>query len=132
MGDAVRHDVAMQGLEAEFGTARGQGFNDAGHIVADEEEACDLAVCLHGPPQCILGILSVDWHSTHDKPSIEEFKQHYLCIGYLGMCKAGLPDDLVISKDLAYMVLVIIHVRKGVGQPAFFASAGLRLHVDSI
>ena len=46
----VVHDAPMQGLEAELGAPRGQRLDDAGHIVADEDEAGDLGVCLHCSP----------------------------------------------------------------------------------
>lgn len=59
MLDPRLHDLAVQGLEPELGTSRGQGLNDAGHIVADEDEASHFAVALHGPPEGILGVLWV-------------------------------------------------------------------------
>ena len=57
MGDAGADDAAMQGLEAEFSAARGERLDDAGDIVANEDEARHLAVRLHRPPQRILRIL---------------------------------------------------------------------------
>ncbi len=41
----------------ELGTSRRQGLDDPRDVVADEAEACDLGVGLHGAPQRILGIL---------------------------------------------------------------------------
>lgn len=57
MVDSGLHDLAMQGLESEFGTSRSQWLNDAGDVIADEDEPCHLAVALHCPPQRILSIL---------------------------------------------------------------------------
>lgn len=40
------HGLPAQGAEAELGAARGEGLDDARHVVADEAEAGDLlGVC---------------------------------------------------------------------------------------
>ena len=57
VGDAHGHDAAVQRLEAELGAARRQRLDDARHVVADEDEARDLAVRLHGAPQRVLRVL---------------------------------------------------------------------------
>lgn len=55
--NALAHDLPMQRLEPELGTPRGEGLNDAGHIVADEHKASDFGVSFHGAPQSVLGVL---------------------------------------------------------------------------
>ena len=58
MIDALSDDAAVEGLEPEFGTARGKRLDDARDVVADEDEARDFGVRLHRPPQRVLRILS--------------------------------------------------------------------------
>ena len=57
VGDPRSHDLPVQRLEPELGAARGEGLDDAGHVVAYEEEARHSAVCFHRAPQCVLGVL---------------------------------------------------------------------------
>lgn len=47
----------MEGFEPKFGTPRGQGLNDPGDIIANEDESCHFAVALHCSPQSILSVL---------------------------------------------------------------------------
>ena len=49
--EAVDHDEAGEGLEAELGTARGDGLDDATHVVTDQAEAGRLRLLLHRPPK---------------------------------------------------------------------------------
>ena len=63
--DARIHDTAVKRLEAELCAPGGQGLDDAANVVADEDEAGDLAVGLHGSPQRVLGILQAMQTSEH-------------------------------------------------------------------
>lgn len=65
MVDASIHHPNVQGLEAELGASGSKRLNDAADVVADEDEAGDLAVRLHGPPQRILGILCATFSVRH-------------------------------------------------------------------
>ena len=54
--NAFLHAHHGQRCKAEFGTATRQWFDDARDIIANEYEACDLAIGLNDTSECRLGI----------------------------------------------------------------------------